>query len=201
MSPNVADVGKIPCVVVFTNRGRNRLWLEGGSQSWRIDASRASKYEYVVCVQNRNESWGEPSAPHKNAFLIGKIDRIVPSKECPDRQKIEFSRSAEISVPDMWDGNRNPVAYMTLGDFGIRTPQDFDNLRFTSVVTSLAISDEILPGASGDEYQAAEGAAETNDLRGGTVDTARALSIEEAKRGLARRFGVSESQIEIVIRA
>lgn len=200
MSPHVADVGKIPCVVVFTNRGKDRLRLEGGSQSWRMDASRASKCEYVVCVQNRNGSWGQPSAPHKNAFLIGKIDRIVPSRESPDRQKIEFSSSAEISVPDMWDGNRNPVAYMTLGDFGIKTRKDFESLVFANFLSPHTFFN-ITPEACGDEYQAAEGAAEIAEQPAGEVDAPRSLSIEEAKRGLAQRFGVSESQIEIVIRA
>ncbi|QBF27469.1 hypothetical protein EXN22_17920 [Pseudomonas tructae] len=192
LSPE-ASVASTRCVVVFTNRGKDRLWAEGGSNAWRMDASRAAKCEYVVCVQNRNGSWGGPSAPHKTAFMIGKIEKIVPSEEDAARQKIVFSKSAEISVPDMWDGNRNPVAYMTLGDFGINTQRDLQRLKFTTYISSSMLDTH----AAGDDYQAAEASAESEES--GSI--LQGISIDEAKRGLARRFEVSEAQIEILIRA
>lgn len=200
MSSEAIDVGNTQCVVVFTNRGRDRLWEECGSQAWRMDASRASKCEYVVCVQNRNGNWGQPTAPHKEAFMIGKIKEIVPSDEDSGRQKIVFSSTAEISVPNMWGGNRNPVAYMTLGDFGIHTQEDIESLRFTKITGFFMHGTKFV--SPGDDYQAAEEAAEdAADSNVASTSVEQVLTIEEAKRGLARKFGVSEAQIEIVIRA
>ncbi|MFA3137585.1 hypothetical protein KWE28_18210, partial [Acinetobacter pittii] len=107
---------KNKCVVVLTARGKSRILREGGSQAWRLNAHHAGKCSYVVCVQNRNKSWGHPEAKHHTAFLVGKISSISRSQEadCEGRWIINISEYADISIPNMWDGNRNPVAYSTL---------------------------------------------------------------------------------------
>lgn len=196
----IDEYGNLECVTVFTCRGKDRILSEGGSQSWRINMSRASKCKYVVCVQNRNETWGQATADHKTAFLIGKIRSIEPSKEkgCADRAIIYCSEFAEISVPNCWDGNRNPIAYRHLADFGIRNVDDFEDLPFGrhSVIRSLVCNDQDQPEMPGDDYEAKHDEA----LIPVSDETVIALSIDEAKRGLARRFGVSIEQVDITIR-
>lgn len=195
----VKAVAELPCVVVFTCRGKERMLLEGGSEAWRMDASRASKCKYVVCVQNRNETWGQASAPHKHAFLIAEISEITESQNHPGRQAIKFRKFADIDVPDSWGGNRNPVAYASLGDFGIRTEDDLNGLCWTRLgSTFYAFGAE--PGLdSGDDYVAAgleEGGADLPPTQGAALG----LSFDEAKEGLALRYGFKPEQIEIVIR-
>ncbi len=193
------DVGRISCVVVFTNRGKDRLLGDGGSQSWRMDASRASKCKYVICVQNRNDSWGKPTAEHKQAFLIAEIAGIEPSEEMPDRQKIVFKRYAEISVPNKWDGNRNPVAYMKLADFGINSQKELDALGFNKLFTfSVGLPPPVSPG---DDYEAAVSEVEHVAVSEEGSPRAQELTIEQAKQGLAKKFGVRVDQVEILIRA
>ncbi|VVP38819.1 hypothetical protein PS850_04793 [Pseudomonas fluorescens] len=198
----IDEYGNLECVTVFTCRGKDRILRERGSQSWRINMSRASKCKYVVCVQNRNETWGQATADHKTAFLIGKISSIEPSKEkgCADRAIINISEYAEISIPNCWDGNRNPIAYRRLADFGIRNFADFEDLPFCrlGIRFNLLGDDQEQPEMPGDDYEAISRDEEipipAND------ETVMSLSIDEAKKGLARRFGVSIEQIDITIR-
>ncbi|MCF6756576.1 hypothetical protein L3X14_08200 [Pseudomonas balearica] len=203
-------VGDQRCVIVFTCRGKERMIKEGGSQAWRIDASRASKCKYVVCVQNRNETWGQASAPHKHAFLIAEISGIAPSEQSPGRQIIKFKQFADLDVPDCWDGNRNPVAYGRLADFGIQTLDDLEDLSFTRLGARLhfdvnlgEISESVDTEAdiSGDDYEAAALLNES-EIRsgGGREESLSGLGFEEAKQQLALRYGVAPGQIEILIR-
>ena len=119
------------CVVVLTARGKSRILKEGGSQAWRLNAHHAGKCSYVVCVQNRNKSWGQPEAKHHTAFLIGKISSISQSQEedADGRWIINISEYADISIPNMWDGNRNPVSYSSLEEMNI----DLNELKFTKL--------------------------------------------------------------------
>ena len=122
---------KNQCVVVLTARGKSRILKEGGSQAWRLNAHHAGKCSYVVCVQNRNKSWGQPEAKHHTAFLIGKISSISQSQEedADGRWIINISEYADISIPNMWDGNRNPVSYSSLEEMNI----DLNELKFTKL--------------------------------------------------------------------
>ena len=119
------------CVVVLTARGKSRILKEGGSQAWRLNAHHAGKCSYVVCVQNRNKSWGQPEAKHHTAFLVGKISSISQSQEedADGRWIINISEYADISIPNMWDGNRNPVSYSSLEEMNI----DLNELKFTKL--------------------------------------------------------------------
>ena len=119
------------CVVVLTARGKTRILKEGGSQSWRLNAHNAGKCNYLVCVQNRKQSWGEPEADHHTAFLVGKISSISQSQEedADGRWIINISEYADISIPNMWDGNRNPVSYSSLEEMNI----DLNDLKFNKL--------------------------------------------------------------------
>lgn len=119
----MASMDNNSAVCVLTARGIERILSEGGSQAWVLDAKRARECEYVICVQNRGfeDDWGKVSAPHHTAFLIGRLKGVVRSQEedCENRWLLTFSEYAEVNVPDAWPGNRNPVLYTDLQQFGI----------------------------------------------------------------------------------
>lgn len=161
---------KTPCLAVFTVDGSDTILNAGYSQSWRLSTQNAAKVDYLVCVQNREEGWGNPRAAHGTAFLVGKISGIAPSKD-EGRKLIKISEYALVDVPDAWDGNRNPIAYMSLEDFKI----DVNQLKFLPV-------------------QAPQ------DKAAGGSDGVVPLTIDQAKQALSAMFGVSPDQVEITIR-
>lgn len=183
---NVAEkIDNPPCLAVFTCRGIQRILREGGSQAWRLSTSNASKIRYIVCVQNRNLEWGNASHPHGTAFLVGKISGVESLKEDSKgdvRKIVKISEYAEVDVPDCWDGGRNPIAYMKLGDFGLK----LDELEFKPV-----------PVLTEAERQGDDAPMAEDEL----PERQEALSIEQAKRGLAIGLGIRVEQIEILIRA
>jgi hypothetical protein len=166
---------KNQCVVVLTARGKSRILKEGGSQAWRLNAHHAGKCSYVVCVQNRNKPWGQPEAKHHTAFLIGKISSISQSQEegSQGRWIINISEYADISIPNVWDGNRNPVAYRTLEELNI----DLENLQFNK----LEQEPNVLEQANKPKEELEK------------------ISIPEAKRLLANYFDVPQENISITI--
>lgn len=163
-------------ICVLTARGLGKILEDGGSQAWVLDARRARRYEYVVCVQNRGfaKDWGQASAPHHAAFLVGRLKRVVPCEEpgSEHRWLLVFSEYAEINLPNAWPGYRNPVLYTDLESLGI----DVSSLDFRPM-----------------PEQAAEAEAEPQKK-------IRPLTIAEAKEGLALTFKVEPSAIEIMIR-
>ena len=163
------------CVVVLTARGKSRILKEGGSQAWRLNAHHAGKCSYVVCVQNRNKSWGQPEAKHHTAFLVGKISSISLSQEADSEGRwiINISEYADISIPNVWDGNRNPVAYRTLEELNI----DLENLQFNK----LEQEPNVLEQANKPKEELEK------------------ISIPEAKRLLANYFDVPQENISITI--
>jgi hypothetical protein len=170
-------ISKHRAIVVLTGRGIETMLAEGGSQAWVIDANRARDCEYVVCIQNHKQDNFDPkqlSAPHHTAFLVGKLSGIAASDPGNDakgnRKKLAFSAYAEIDLADKWPGFRNPVFYGDLEDFGI----DATTLNFQPM--------PIQEPAATATY------------------TLRPLTIEQAKAGLSLSFGVTPSDIEIVIR-
>lgn len=167
-------IGKTKAICVLTARGIEKILAEGGSQAWVLDAKRARKHEYVVCVQNRGftDDWGHVSAPHHTAFLVGRLKDVVrpQQKKDEDRWILTFSEYAEVDVPDAWPGFRNPVFYTDLESFGI----DVNTLQFQPM-----------------PEQEPETVPETNN---------RPLTMIEAKEGLALTFGVASSDIEITVR-
>ncbi|ABM40249.1 hypothetical protein [Polaromonas naphthalenivorans] len=168
---------KTKAICVLTAQGIDKILAVGGSQAWVVDPKRARKHEYVVCVQNRvSDDWGDASAPHHRAFLVGRLKDVVPSKHkgCEDRWLLAFSEYAEIDVPDAWPGFRNPVLYTDLESFGI----DVEALQFhrmPALEPELALV--VQPGGA---YGP--------------------LTIAEAKKGLALAFGVEPTDIEITVR-
>lgn len=162
-------------VCVLTANGLETLLEEGGSQAWVLDANRARKCQYVVCVQNRGSGdRGSALADHHTAFVVAKLDRVVHSQNPGDEKRwvLGFSEYAELDVTDAWPGYRNPVFYTNF--------QEHFNLDISEL-----------------EFQPMPPTVEAKPQR--LVVTG--ITIEEAKAGLAITFGVNPSVIEITIRA
>lgn len=129
----------VPVIMVMTARGPARILAERGTQAWHLNPGNARRYDYVVCVQNRNNgNWGEATEPHLMAFLIGKISTVELSTESlefgkPLRYIIKMSEYARISVQaPAWVG-RNPVRYADLAYLGI---QSLDDLQWQTMPQS-----------------------------------------------------------------
>lgn len=165
---------KTSVVCVLTARGIEKILAEGGSQAWVLDAKRARGCQYVVCVQNRGfaDDWGHVSAPHHTAFVVGKLKDVVRSTEddSENRWRLVFSEYAEIDVENAWPGNRNPVLYTNLEQFGLK----LDELEFQPMPEQEPVPE--------------------------VKRQVRPLTMAEAKAGLAQTFGVEPSDIEITVR-
>jgi len=170
-------------IVVLTVEGPAAILSQGGSRAWRLNEGRASESEFLVCVQNGHKGewgsgWGSPTEPHGTAFLIGRITEIVPSSENPKRSLIKIGEYARISVPEVWQAWRYPVRYMPLEELEI------DPAKLTW---------ETMPDV-----------AETPEPEEETAPVHRAggnaLTMAEAKKGLALTFNVPPEAIEITIR-
>ena len=178
-----------PCLALFTKRGAWQILEEGGSGDWVLDANRARRCRFAVCIRNieghlqEDHRTGEPYVPHGTAFLVGEIVDVVlvDGEAKPARWLVKFGRYVDVSHDGVWDGRRNPVGYMTMEDFGI-DPALLDFRRMPGLV-------EDSKGATlADPYATA----------GSNV---RPLTLAQAKEGLALYLGVDEGAIEIIVRA
>jgi hypothetical protein len=174
-------------VVVFTAKSVERILSEGGSAAWRLDRNHARRCEYVVCTRNINSPWGDGTEDHQSAFLIGKIHDVVPCRPTPENAEhekkrflIEFDQYARLNIPNAWKGDRNPVKYARLDDLGIDP-------------TKLAW--ETMPHVT--ETPKRDTSREAASMNGAGV---KALTMAEAKKGLALTFNVPPEAIEITIR-
>jgi hypothetical protein len=158
-------------LVVFTFRSRKEIELEGGSQAWKLNPDSARRCTYLVCTRNRHHENSGPE-DHHTAFLVGRISRVEISPERNDRYIVRFSEFAEIDLPDVWPGGRNPIMYV----------DDINSLG----IDVAALQWEPVKAAPGVDYD------------GEGVDDG--LSFDEAKAAIGRRYGFPASQIEITIR-
>ncbi|WP_137876446.1 hypothetical protein [Rhodococcus sp. Q] len=166
--------GNEDTVVVFTAKSPEQILREGGSQSWKLDPTRATKCEWLVCTQNAHnfEDYADGTEPHGSAFLIGRISRISPATDTDGRWLIEIGEYARVSQPDVWGGERNPVRYTNFDSLGI----SLEDVKFQATERR-------------DAAAAAQPSAESTGL-----------TITQAKAGLAKTYGVDPNSIEIVIR-
>ncbi|WP_127075993.1 hypothetical protein [Rhodomicrobium lacus] len=166
-------------VVVFTARSPDRIINEGGSQAWVLNPARAKLARWLVCTQNRhnpNYEFSDATEPHGAAFLVGRISgvRRSPEEGSEDRWIIEIGEFALVSVPDVWKHWRNPVRYMSIKELSI----DVKSLSF-----------EPMPKVS-----------EATAVPPVAAKASGALTIAEAKKGIALTFGVHPDAVEITIR-
>jgi hypothetical protein len=163
-------------VLVFTSKSFERILEEGGTSSWRLDRNHARQYAFAVCTRNAKSDWVEGPEVHRSAFLVGKVSDVVPSPKHKGRYLIQFSEYAQVNVPNMWQGDRNPVRYTSLQQLGI----DPSTLKWAP-----------LPAPS---------KALNSTPRANTINADSPLTMAEAKKGLALTFGVLPEAIEITIR-
>jgi hypothetical protein len=173
--------------VVFTAKSIERILREGGTSSWRLDRNHARQCAYAVCTRNAHADWVEGSEPHHSAFLVGRVLDVVtakPSAENDKREKnrflIRFSQFARVNIPDVWRGDRNPVSYRSLEELGIN-PAGLKWEEMPEAENAIPSAEEIAPASA-------------------KVHTHGALSLADAKRGLALTFNVPAEAIEITIR-
>jgi hypothetical protein len=170
-------------IVVLTVEGTAAILSAGGSQAWRLNVGHARKSEFLVCVQNGHKgqwgkTWGSPTEPHNTAFLIGRITEIVPSRIDLGRWLIKIGEYARISVPGVWQAWRYPVRYLSLEELEI-DPAELTWEAMPDVAETPEPEEEIAPVHSAE---------------------IKALTIPEAKKGLALTFNVPPEAIEITIR-
>jgi hypothetical protein len=163
----------VEAAVVFTAKSVDRILREGGTSSWRLDRNHARQCAFAVCTRNANADWVEGTEPHHSAFLIGKVKDVVAAPDSEGRFLIQFSEYAQINVPDVWKGDRNPVKYASIDAIGI----DPAKLKW-----------EPMPVPSASTPVATTSASVTP------------LTLADAKKGLALTFGVPPEAIEITIR-
>ncbi|HTK08685.1 MAG TPA: hypothetical protein VL485_16065 [Ktedonobacteraceae bacterium] len=174
------------CVAVFTARSPHRILREGGSQAWVLDPDRARKCRYLICVQNQHNpdrDFSDASEAHGAAFMVGKINDVIPAPEDPSggRWMICISEYSIHTLMNAWKGWRNPVRYTSLEEMGINP----DDLNFHSVA---------------DEQRNLGVTTNQQALKKQDDRSVVSLSIASAKAGLAAYYGVSQEAIEIIIR-
>ena len=175
-------------VVVFTARSPERIIREGGSQAWVLNAARAKQAAWLVCTQNRhnrNHEFSDATEAHGSAFLIGKVSGVQETEEkSADGKKrylISISEYALIDMSKFWEHDRNPVRYLS------RSELERKGIKFT------ALDFQPMPTRAA---EAATAPAAPPTMLGAVV----ALTIADARKGLAVTFGVKPEAVEITIR-
>jgi len=174
-------------VVFYTAKSVERILREGGTSSWRLDRKHARRCAYAICTRNAHADWVEGQEPHHTAFVVGKISGVVPCKPTPENEEapdnrflIEFSEFARVNIPDFWMGDRNPVKYRSAKDINI----DFGELKWEPMPVPHSATVSVIENPSPSTPKQAVGA----------------LTMAEAKKGLALTFNVPSDAIEITIR-
>lgn len=174
-------------LVVFTAKGAVHIESEGGTASWALSPRSMRECQYAICTRNTDPTkvrdFGDQSAvPHGTAFLVGKVTGLeeVADRNGRRRYRVLMSEVADVLIPNFWDGSRVPTRYLSRVEAEGRGI-NFDSLNFRPINrASASDSASTLP-----------------------ISAAASLpgfSINEAKVGLALRFGVSTDEIDIVIR-
>ena len=182
-------------VFVMTGDGVDRIFQNGGSQSWVLNPRNATKHTYLVTVQTRKTGQlTGATEPHGMAFLIGKITDIVPSSEinAQGRYLIRISEYARIKVPCKWRGS-NPVRYLDIEEeLGIDPATlDFQPVPGPALAAPVARLSSVEPGKDDAPLRDT-----MEPVNGGELK----LTLAQAKAGLAANLGIRPDQIEIIIK-
>jgi hypothetical protein len=163
-------------LAVLTYKSVDSCLNVGGTQSWALNRAHAMQCRYAVLCRNGKHPEVEDSKPHGTAFMVGRIADVVPSTDHEDRWLITFAEYAEIDVPNVWKGGRNPVSYTTLKDLGVT----LDDVKFRPV-----------PQKDRAPSQLTHVAPSSPPTR---------LTFAEARNALAATLGVKPEAVEITIR-
>lgn len=174
---------------VFTNKSKELILETGGSASWVLAEKTAKILDYCICCRNpersREDDSGDRPEKRNEAFLVGRVSGVEFVERLNDRNRylIKFSEYAEVSIADFRSGSvRNPVVFGSRESCRLRG-LDIDTLNFKPMPSPVK-------RYTGHGLQAIEIGSSTGP---------DGLSIEEAKEGLARRYKVPVSAIQITI--
>ena len=166
-------------LLIFTGKSLKQCLQAGGTQSWALNRANARHCKYAVLCQNAyaDGSWAEGNEPHGSAFMVGRISDVVPSREEGNegRWLVLFDEYAQINIPNIWQGWRNPVRYTTFEELSLK----LDDMHF-----------EPMPSAP----------EENRTIESPSREKIISLTIQEAKEGLAAKYGVKPEAIEVIIR-
>jgi hypothetical protein len=166
-------------IAVFSGKSKERIFRDGGTQSWRLVPSHAAKQEFVVVCRS-GVDWAEGTEDRGSAFLVGRLAGVQPSDEEVGRYLIKMTEYADVSVPGAWKGWRNPVKYSTLEELGI----DPSSLTFKPLPPPSDMGSVDIP----------------RKPKSPVDPLSLSLSISEAKAALSRHYQVPVDAIEITIR-
>ena len=204
---------------VFTGHGPEDIRMLGGTAKWRLNTDLLLlSCCYVVCVFNGAAqlpfAHGNPSARDNAAFLIGRIAGVEPVKEgdplfyfgdqweLPNRKMVQISDVCMIDIPAFMPVWRNPTIYLAEGEvlekLGIG---GFDELDFTPISPASAQDRSAYAAELVRAGSRESGVASVRDELAVPFQSGigPGISIDEAKSGLAERFGVAADQINITI--
>ena len=161
-------------VLVLTGNSIEQMLKAGGSGFWKANAQRMGKCRYLVATRNSRQGSARNLQRHGTAFLIGKISHV-------------FHPVADENGGPV-DKDRYVIALAEYGEInvpGVWTGGGSNPVHY-AVLDDLPI-----------DLQAVEWKSWPNSR---AITGSSGLSIEEAKQGLAQRFGVDPERIEILIK-
>jgi hypothetical protein len=105
-------------VLLVQSHKANRVLIGiGGTKAWRLNPQRVLKCKYVVVCRLATPMDEETqSDPHRAAYLVGKVRDVIPAPGEPGRWFVRFSDYSEVLIPNIFPGQRSPVAYKTIDD-------------------------------------------------------------------------------------
>lgn len=122
-------------IATLTFKQVEHILILGGCPSWLIDPTKAAECKYLICTRNQNLQSTRGlvigTEPHGSAFLIGKISDVLPTNERSiprieqyediflGRSNIHISEYALIDIPQLYPGNRQGFAYMSMADIDL----------------------------------------------------------------------------------
>lgn len=171
----------IDTIAVTTEDPATEILAARNSAAWSINVRRwTGQLRYLLCIR---KSGGE-----RRAFLICKNLRFVQDIDATNRSKgkrrkyaIEFDEFAVVDTPAKWKKSQNPVQFGELSDL----------LPKGTIPSEFQKAPPKKPNAPRFSYSRKQ-----PDNAGIT-----GMSVAEAKRALAARFGVPEEAITITIQA
>ena len=166
-----------------------------GSQSWVLNEKRAKKAKYIVCARNCHSSLSEETVGHGTGFFVGKICGLRPAftNQEQNHWMIEFDEYAEINVPGIWQGWRNPVVYMPTSEIGI----DFEELNFKSVPER---DFDFIKNHLEYEDKFEGRLSSVEEVQEDSRVSENGISIQDAKQLLSKRYDVKVDNIEIILK-
>ena len=158
-------------ICVLTARGLETILAEGGTQAWVLDNGRAARFKYVVCVQNRGFADDWGKASAPHHTAF-VVGRLKDVIEVPNNS----------SDKPRWLLTFSEYAEVDIPEAwpGYRNPVWYTDLEGIGIeLDTLRFKPMPKFSSSTEEEQ---------------------LTIPEAKRRLAKTFGVSPEAIEITVR-